>query len=94
MPLCAKAQIEFEAFCTIPVVPIGQLFGGKICAVLDRQHPRDLFDVKYLLQNEGFSEQVKEGFLLCLLCSDRPINEVITPNFQDHTEKRFNSALE
>jgi predicted nucleotidyltransferase component of viral defense system len=83
MPLCEKAQTAFEVFCAVPVVPVGQLFGGKIVAALDRQHPRDLFDVKYLLQKEGFSEQVKEGFLLCLLCSDRPINEIIAPNFQD-----------
>ncbi|GGA91844.1 hypothetical protein GCM10011511_14010 [Puia dinghuensis] len=89
MALCQKAQYEFDAFCTMPIVPIGQLFGGKICAALDRQHPRDIFDIKYLLQNEGFSEQVKEGFLLCLLCSDRPINEIIDPNFQDQR-----SALE
>lgn len=83
MPLCEKAQISFEAFCTIPVVSMGQLFGGKIVAALDRQHPRDLFDVKYLLEKEGFTPEIKEGFLLCLLCSDRPINEVIIPNFQD-----------
>lgn len=83
MQLCAKAQGDFEAFCAIQVVPLGQLYGGKICAALDRQHPRDLFDVKYLLENEGFSEQVKKGFLLALLCSDRPIQEVINPNFQD-----------
>lgn len=81
--LCGKAQNQFEAFCTMPVVSIGQLFGGKIVAALDRQHPRDLFDVKYMLQTEGFTDEVKEGFLLCLLCSDRPINEVIAPNFQD-----------
>lgn len=83
MTLCEKAQILFEAFCAVPVVPIGQLFGGKIVAALDRQHPRDLFDVKYLLETEGFTQEIKEGFLLCLLCSDRPINEVIVPNFQD-----------
>lgn len=83
MPLCEKAQKEFEAFCSVPVISIGQLFGGKIVAALDRQHPRDLFDVKYLLKTEGFTQEIKEGFLLCLLCSDRPINEVITPNFQD-----------
>ncbi|MDE3016590.1 MAG: nucleotidyl transferase AbiEii/AbiGii toxin family protein [Pseudomonadota bacterium] len=83
MKLCARAQSEFNAFAAIPVVPIGQLYGGKICAALDRQHPRDLFDVKYLLANEGFSEDVKKGFLLCLLASDRPIRELITPNFQD-----------
>jgi predicted nucleotidyltransferase component of viral defense system len=83
MVLCDKAQNDFEAFCTIPVVSTGQLFGGKIIAALDRQHPRDLFDVKYLLETEGFSQEVKTGFLLYLLCSDRPINEIITPNFQD-----------
>jgi len=81
--LCEKAQNSFEVFCAIPVVPVGQLFGGKIVAALDRQHPRDLFDVKYLLEQEGFTQEIKEGFLLCLLCSDRPINEVIVPNFQD-----------
>jgi len=83
MELCAKAQNEFEAFCSMPVVSVGQLFGGKIIAALARQHPRDLFDTKYLLKAEGFTPEIKEGFLLCLLCSDRPINEVITPNFQD-----------
>jgi predicted nucleotidyltransferase component of viral defense system len=81
--LCEKAQTTFEAFCIITVVSIGQLFGGKIIAALDRQHPRDLFDVKYMLEKEGFTQEIKEGFLLFLLCSDRPINEVIVPNFQD-----------
>lgn len=83
LPLCDKAQTSFEAYCSIPVVPMGQLFGGKIIAALDRQHPRDLFDVKYLLGTEGFTQEIKEGFLLCLLCSERPINEVIRPNLQD-----------
>ena len=32
---------------------------------------------------------MREGFLLYLLCTDRPINEVIAPNFQDQR-----SALE
>ena len=90
MRLCAKAQHDFDAYCAIPVVPLGQLYGGKICAALDRQHPRDLFDVKYLMANEGFSEQVKKGFLYCLLCSDRPINEVISPNFQDQRSAMAN----
>lgn len=83
MELCQKAQTTFEAFCVMPVISHGQLFGGKIVAALDRQHPRDLFDVKYLLEKEGFTDEIKQGFLLCLLCSDRPINEVIKPNFQD-----------
>ena len=83
MTLCSKAQNEFNAFCAINVVSVGQLYGGKICAALDRQHPRDLFDVKYLLTNEGFSNQVKTGFLFSLLSSDRPLNELLSPNYLD-----------
>ena len=83
MELCEKAQNEFDAFCSIPVIPIGQLYGGKICAALDRQHPRDLFDVKNLLQNEGFAEDIKTGFLFCLLGSKRPIYEMLHPNLLD-----------
>ncbi len=81
--LCEKAQKDFDVFCTMPIVSFGLLYGGKICAALDRQHPRDLFDVKYLLENEGFNDEVKEGFLFYLLGSDRPINEVLRPNFLD-----------
>ncbi|MBN3584852.1 nucleotidyl transferase AbiEii/AbiGii toxin family protein [Algoriphagus aestuarii] len=83
LELCEKTQEEFDAFCAIQVVPLGQLYGGKICAALDRQHPRDLFDVKYLLENEGFTEEIKKGFLLFLLCSKRPIHEMLSPNFID-----------
>lgn len=86
MPLSLKAQEEFEAFCMIQIVPQEQLYGGKICAALDRQHPRDLFDVKYLLENEGFSSKIKKGFFLCLLSSDRPIHELLNPNLQDQRQ--------
>lgn len=83
--LCQKAQDEFDAFCEISTVPLGQLFGGKICAALDRQHPRDLFDVKFLLEKEGFTEEVKTGFLYCLLSSVRPIHEILNPHLLDQT---------
>lgn len=88
--LCEKAQDEFQAFVAMPIVPIGQLYGGKICAALDRQHPRDLFDVKYLLENEGFTDEIKKGFLLCLLSNDRPIHEIIRPNLQDQRTAMVN----
>ncbi len=90
LPLCEKTQAAFDAFCVMPIMPMGQLFGGKIVAAMDRQHPRDLFDVKYLLETEGFTEEIKEGFLLCLLCSDRPIHEIIRPNFQDQQSAHAN----
>lgn len=90
LPLSEKTQEDFNAFCAISVVSVGQLFGGKICAALDRQHPRDLFDVKYLLQNEGFTDGIKKGFMLCLLSSNRPLNEMLKPNLIDQREAMVN----
>lgn len=65
------------------MVPIAQLYGGKMCAALDRQHPRDIFDLKYLLENEGITEDIKNGFLLSILSSSSPLRELLQPNFQD-----------
>jgi hypothetical protein len=82
-PLCEKAQERFDAFCSINVVPNGQLYGGKVCAAMDRQHPRDIFDVKHLLANEGFTQAIKEGFLFRLLSSERAVQDVLFPNRLD-----------
>jgi hypothetical protein len=43
----------------VPVVSHADLFGGKVSAALDRQHPRDLFDVRHLLDAEGFDGDVQ-----------------------------------
>jgi predicted nucleotidyltransferase component of viral defense system len=76
----------FGKFAAINVVSMCELYGGKICAALDRQHPRDLFDVKLLLDNEGFTEDIKIGFIIALLSHMRPINEVISPTFIDQRQ--------
>lgn len=86
MDLCEKAQEEFDAFVNMKVLPHGQIFGSKICAALDRQHPRDLFDVSYLLNSEGITTEVKEGFLFYLLGHGRPIHEVLSPNWKDQQQ--------
>jgi hypothetical protein len=51
---------------------------------LDRQHPRDLFDVKKMMENIGYTEEVSEGFIFCLLSSKRPVHEILQPSFLDH----------
>jgi predicted nucleotidyltransferase component of viral defense system len=73
----------FGRFAAINVVSIAELYGGKICAALDRQHPRDLFDVKLLLDNEGLYDDIKIGFIMALISHMRPINELISPKFID-----------
>ncbi len=82
-PLCEAAQEQFDAFCAMPLVPLAQLYGGKLCAALDRQHPRDLFDVKLLLDNEGFTDEIKQGFILGLVSSNRPTHEMLDPHLLD-----------
>ncbi|SDN00450.1 hypothetical protein SAMN04488514_11925 [Kriegella aquimaris] len=32
-----------------------------ICTASERLHPRDLFDVKYQLKNEGFTYEIKKA---------------------------------
>ena len=78
--LCTAAQEQFDVFYSVPMVPLGQLYGGKLCAALDRQHPRDLFDVKLLLENEGLNNEIKEGLIYGLLSSNRPTHEMLAPN--------------
>jgi len=57
--LSKKAQDLFELSLQSRTLSPYDLYAGKICAALDRQHPRDLFDVHLLLKNEG---------LHCLSC--------------------------
>ncbi|KAA6334042.1 hypothetical protein EZS27_017605 [termite gut metagenome] len=76
--LCPKAQKEFNMGSIARIVPFTQLYGGKIAAALSRQHPRDLFDYKYM-DVESFDE-IKDGLMLCLLGSDKPILESLQPN--------------
>jgi len=84
MPLCEKAKREFNMGCKARTVSFSQLYGGKITAALSRQHPRDIFDCKYM-ELTSFDD-VKEGFMLCLLGSDKPIIESLQPNDVDQTE--------
>ena len=83
MDLCQKARGSFEASLRMKVVSLPDLYGGKICAALDRQHPRDLYDVKLLREREGITDDIRKGFLVYLLSHDRPIHEVLRPNTKD-----------
>ncbi len=70
-------------FAEINVVSFADLYGGKIVAALDRQHPRDLFDVRDLLANEGIDERLRKAFIVYLLSHNRPMSEVLTARRKD-----------
>ena len=83
---CKKVQNEFGFSYEVSVLSFEDLYGGKICAALDRQHPRDLFDIKCLLDNEGLTDSLRQTFIVYLLSHSRPIHEILKPNLLNITE--------
>lgn len=71
-----------ERFGYLEVQTLGfaDLFAGKLVAALDRQHPRDLFDVMHLFANEGLTDELWSAFLIYLTAATRPTAELIDPN--------------
>jgi len=81
--LTPKAKDALLADLELPVVSLEDLYGGKLVAAMDRQHPRDLFDVMQLFLNDGITPGIRRGFVVYLACHSRPIHEVLFPNLRD-----------
>lgn len=81
--LTPKAVAMFGRSATMRVGSLPDLYGGKLCAALDRQHPRDLFDVHGLFLNEGITDDIRRAFVIFLASHDRPISELLSPNRKD-----------
>ena len=74
-------------FAEIQVVSFADLYAGKFVAALDRQHPRDLFDVRELLSNEGIDEPLRAAFVVYLISHHRPVASLLAPARRDMTEE-------
>lgn len=70
-------------FATAQIVSFADLYAGKLVAALDRQHPRDLFDVRDLLAHEGIGDDLRRAFLVYLVSHTRPMAEVLAPRRKD-----------
>lgn len=81
--LTPKARETLLADLEIPVVSLEDMYGGKLVAALDRQHPRDLFDVMELFANEGITPGIRRAFVVYLASHNRPIHEVLFPSLRD-----------
>ncbi|MEX1014882.1 MAG: nucleotidyl transferase AbiEii/AbiGii toxin family protein [Candidatus Paceibacterota bacterium] len=81
--LCLNLQSEFELYVLVQTLSFEDLYAGKLCAALDRQHPRDLFDVKILLDTEGVTDEICTAFMVYLISHSRPMNELLNPNTVD-----------
>jgi Nucleotidyl transferase AbiEii toxin, Type IV TA system len=66
-------------FAEMQGVSFADLYAGKIVAALDRQHPRDLFDVRDLLAHEGISDELRRAFFVYIISHNCPMAEVLAP---------------
>lgn len=83
LELCQKAQETFQMSTKIMCASFEDQYAGKFCAALDRQHPRDLFDVKLFFEQHTIAERLKKAFLVYLISGNRPMSEMIQPNLLD-----------
>lgn len=87
----SAAVEERFGFAEMQVLSFADLYAGKIVAALDRQHPRDLFDVRALLTNEGISDELRAAFIVYLLSHTRPMAEVLAARPKDIASAYANS---
>lgn len=76
-PLVAAAEEMFSTRIVVPALNEAELYGSKLVAALDRQHPRDLFDVKHMYDVFGLREDIVDAFVGYLSGHNRPIHEVL-----------------
>lgn len=87
-----RTSKEFKREVEVQCQSLADCFGGKLVAALDRQHPRDLFDVMILFENEGITQEIRHSFLTHLMAHNRPIHEILNPrlkDIQEDFEKQF-----
>jgi len=90
--LTPEAEDMFEREVEIPMLDEDELYASKLVAALDRQHPRDLFDVLLLNENGGITPRMRRAFVVYLAGHNRPMHELLPPqvhDIKDAYEKEF-----
>jgi hypothetical protein len=81
--LTQSARETLQADLEIPVVSLEDMYGSKLVAAMDRQHPRDLFDILQLFTHEGITAGIRRAFVVYLAGHNRPVHEVLSPSLRD-----------
>jgi len=77
--LVASAQDLFTTDLAVPILASAELYGSKLVAAMDRQHPRDIFDVMHMLDQFGWQASLVDCFVAYLAGHNRPVHEVLFP---------------
>jgi len=83
MALTAAASDALMADLDLPLLSPEDIYGGKLVAAMDRQHPRDLFDVMELFAHEGITPEIRRAFVVYLASHNRTLHEVLFPTPKD-----------
>lgn len=78
--LNAEARRVFTTDLSAPILAPAELYGSKLVAAMDRQHPRDIFDVRGLYEHDGLTPEIVECFACYLAGHNRPVHEVLFSN--------------
>ena len=81
---CGKVTAMTRMETEMQVLSFQELYGGKVCAALDRQHPRDLFDMAQFYKTHSLQE-IKGGFLVLALGHNGQLHELLAPNHKDQS---------
>jgi predicted nucleotidyltransferase component of viral defense system len=81
-------------FAEMQVLDFADLYAGKLCAALSRQHPRDLFDMQPLLADGPLDERLWRTFLVYLTCSPKPAAEMLAPQEPRGFEQIFEANFQ
>ncbi len=84
--LSEKTQALFSKNIQIPVLSPSELYGSKLVAAMDRQHPRDFFDVLKMYESHGLTQEILDCFVVYLAGHNRPVHEVLFSNPQPMEE--------
>ena len=83
-PLCPLLEREFGEGMAVDCVAQAELYAGKFCAALQRQHPRDIFDVWLFFERESeLTQKILDAFVIYLISHRKPIHEVLNPRIKD-----------
>ena len=91
--LTAKTAQMFSVTVDAPVLAEAELYGSKIVAALDRQHPRDLFDVLKLYEQGDLTPDILDAVVIYLAGHNRPTHEVLFGTDKDISTSYANSFV-
>jgi predicted nucleotidyltransferase component of viral defense system len=92
-PNC-KIKNELNYNVPVKLLSFEDIFSSKICAALDRQHPRDFYDLKNLRIIDGITDKTRKALIIYMLSSSRPINELLNPNINKFEETSLSNLQE